>query len=268
MAAADRAREMTDEERTLAEGVEGRLADEAGIYAAVRVRDGVAYLSGLVESPEQLEAATDLASGTPGVTRVQNDLEVEEFAAAVNDPDLAFSPVSDPGMDEAQRADVSYQMLEGDAHGGYAEPLEPDLNEPIPAVGGDMTTDAMIAVEEGIPYMPPTDPVVRPTSDEQQLEVAGGFGATSMEEFPDELATSALGDAPPGDDDVRSQVMEALAVDATTADLAIEADVRNGIAYLRGRVPTLDDAELAEEVAARVPTVREVIDELEIAALE
>jgi len=32
-------------------------------------------------------------------------------------------------------------------------------------------------------------------------------------------------------------------------------------------VPTLDDADSAEEVVGRVPTVREVIEELEIPAL-
>lgn len=265
MSGTDRADRMTAEERALAERIEQRLADEAGIYAAVRVAGDVAQLNGLVESDEQREAATDLARGVDGVARVQNDLDVEELDAAVNDPDAALGLVTDD--DNSQAADISAQHLVGE-RGTLAEPLEPDYNEPIPAVGGDVTDNAMIAVEEGIPYAPPTDPVVRPTTDEQQLEVAGGFGFSSMEEFPDELQTTAFGDAPPGDEDIRSQVEEALAVDAATADLALEVAVRNGIVHLRGRVPTLDDAELAEEVAARVPTVLEVIDELDIAALE
>ena len=43
--------------------------------------------------------------------------------------------------------------------------------------------------------------------------------------------------------------------------------MRDGIVRLRGIVPTLDDAESAEEVAGRVPTVIEILEELEVAAL-
>ncbi len=243
----------------LAARVERVLADEAGIYADVRLTDGVLYINGLVESDDQRDAATDLAERVAGTIRVQNDLDVEEFA-------VGASTTPDP---QTLAADTTYQMLEIDrGAASEREAVEPDFNEPIPAVGGDMTTDAMVAVEEGIPYMPPTDPVIRPASDDQRLEVVGGFGETSMEEFPDQAATTALGDAPPGDEDIRSQVLEALATDAMTIDLDINVAVRNGVVRLRGRVPTLDDAEAAEEVAGRVPDVVEVLEELEVAALE
>ncbi len=247
------------DDQALARQIEQRLTDEAGIYAEVRVERGVVSLSGLVDSDAQSEAANDLAYGVAGVTQVQNYLEVEEFEAAVDDNARA--------SDNAMRADVSYQMLEGEA-GQRPEPLEPDFNEPIPTVGSDMTDDQIIAVEEGIPYMPPTDPVVRPTDDEQQLEIVGGFGETSMEEFPDQLATTAYGDAPAGDEDIRSQVLEALHTDAATIDLDVHVSVRNGVVHLRGHVPTLDDAEFAEEVAGRVPGVVEVREELHVDAIE
>ena len=53
--------------------------------------------------------------------------------------------------------------------------------------------------------------------------------------------------------------------DSATADLSIFVAVRNGIAHLRGQVPDLDDADNAEEVAARVPGIREVVEELDVA---
>ena len=249
----------TAEARELAAEIERRLADEAGVYAAARVEGGVAYLSGLVESAAQVEAAIDLAGSVEGIGRVENNLEVEEFESGMDRAALA--------ADNSSLADTSYQMLEDEPR-APAEHLEPDFNEDIPLVGADMTTDTMVAVEEGIPYMPPTDPVVRPAKDDEYLEIVGGFGTTSMDEFPDASATTALGDAPPGDEDIRAQVLEALATDAATIDFDIEAEVRNGVVRLRGRVPTLDDAELVEEVAGRVPTVVEVIEELEVAALE
>ncbi len=252
--------EMSTEDRRVAAAVDRRLKDEAGIFAAVRVGNGVAYLDGMVESAAQRDAASDLAAGVAGISRVQNDLDVEEFG----------SPGESRVTNSATYADAGYQMLDGELvtdPNPLAELGEPDFNEPIAEVGGDMTTNSMIAAEEGIPYMPPTDPVVRPSDDEQGLAIATGFGETSDDEYRDTLATTAFGDGPPGDEDIRQQVVEALRSDAATIDLVIDVIVRNGVVHLRGQVQTLDDAESAEEVASRVPTVREVIEELEVAAI-
>jgi osmotically-inducible protein OsmY len=41
--------------------------------------------------------------------------------------------------------------------------------------------------------------------------------------------------------------------------------VVNGVVHLRGVVADLDDADRVEEVAGRVPGVREVIEELDVA---
>lgn len=251
---------MSENDRAMAVQVDQLLRDEAGIYAAVRVGGGVAYLDGMVESPAQRDAATDLALRVPGIERVQNDLEIEEFG----------QPGAETRADEQIRGDISYQMLEGERQDNpnpFGDATEPDFNEPVPQIGDDMTSNVMIAVEEGIPYMPPTDPVVRPSRDEQTIEIVGGFGTTSDEEYPDLLATTAIGDAPPGDEDLREEVLAALRADAATIDLVIAVTVRNGSVYLRGEVPTLDDAELAEEVAGRVPGIREVIEELSVTAL-
>ncbi len=251
---------MSSADRELARAVDRLLQDEAGIFAAVRVGDGVAYLDGLVESAEQRGAASDLARRVAGIARVQNDLEVEEFGV----------PGERAVDSSAVYADTGYQMLDRDRVRD-SEPLreatEPDFNDPIAEVGGDMTTNSMIAAEEGIPYMPPTDPVVHPSDSDQELAIATGFGETSMDEFPDTLATTAFGDGPPGDEDIRQQVVEALRSDAATIDLVIDVIVRNGVVHLRGQVQTLDDAEAAEEVASRIPTVREVVEELEVAAI-
>ena len=56
-----------------------------------------------------------------------------------------------------------------------------------------------------------------------------------------------------------------LAEDSATTDLNIVVAVRNGVAHLRGRVSDLDDADNAESVAARVPGIRDVVEELEVA---
>src|SRR5689334_5354789 len=134
--------EMSPEERQLAIAVDRLLKDEAGIYAAVRVGKGVAYLDGVVDSAEQRDAAGDLAATVEGIVRVQNDLDVEEFG----------QPGQESREDEMVRADRSYQMLDREAVTN-PDPLrelsEPDFNEPFPVIGGDITTDSLIAVEEG-----------------------------------------------------------------------------------------------------------------------
>jgi osmotically-inducible protein OsmY len=250
--------EMTAHDRELAVQVDRQLRDEAGIYAAVRVGGGVAYLDGLVESAAQRDAATDLALTVEGITRVENYLDIEEFDLVDNDPRQ-----QERGSDTA-----AYLLLQDDrsAADQRRDALQPDFNDAIAKDGEDMTSDAAVAAEEGLPYMPPTDPVVRPAQSDQELTVASGFDETAMDEYPDTLATTAFGDAPPGDEDIRQQVIEALADDAATIDLLIDVQVRNGVVSLRGRVPTQADADAAEEVAGRVPTVREVQEELDVAA--
>lgn len=251
---------MSPDDRRLAIEIDRRLKNEAGVFAAVRVGGGVAYLDGLVESIEQRDAAGDLAASVAGISRVQNDLDIEELGV----------PGEGAGDSSAVYADIGYQMLDRNQildPEPLREATEPGFNDPIAEVGDDMTTNSMIAAEEGIPYMPPTDPVVRPSNDRQELAIATGFGETSADEFPDLLGTTALGDAPAGDEDIRQQVVEALRSDAATIDLVIDVIVRHGVVHLRGQVQTLDDAEAAEEVAGRVPSVREVVEELEVVAI-
>ncbi|HEX5504560.1 MAG TPA: BON domain-containing protein [Thermomicrobiales bacterium] len=244
------------DDRDLAATLTRRLAEDAGIYAAVRVAGGVAYLEGVVDSASQRDAATDIAQGLVGIDRVQNDLDVEEL-----DPALSQT------REEEQEADVTYEMLEGDQGPNPLE-LAPDFSEGAPAAGDDMTDDAMVATEEGIPYSPPTDPVVRPAANDQGLEVVVGFGTTSMDEYPDAIESTALGAGPPGDEDLEERVLQELAADAATTDFFVNVAARNGVVRLRGRVPSLEDAEAIEAVAARVPGVREVVEELDVAGME
>jgi len=62
-------------------------------------------------------------------------------------------------------------------------------------------------------------------------------------------------------------VRSALAHDAATADLEIEVIVEEGVVRLRGTVPGMEDVDNAEAVAGRVPSVVDVAEELEVAAL-
>jgi osmotically-inducible protein OsmY len=109
-------------------------------------------------------------------------------------------------------------------------------------------------------YFPPTDPVVKPAAG-GNLQVLGGFSPTSMDTA--EVAPSASDDVP-GDEALADAIRRELLEDASTTDLRIHVEVRERVAYLRGRVTGVEDAENAEAVAARVTGLLEVVEELRV----
>jgi osmotically-inducible protein OsmY len=100
--------------------------------------------------------------------------------------------------------------------------------------------------------------------DQDNVEVLGGFEPDSMSSMP--VERSAM-DGRPGDEALAEAVRRELREDASTTDLQIHVIVRNGVAYLRGRVAGIEDVENAEAVAGNVPGVRDVVEELEVPGL-
>lgn len=102
-------------------------------------------------------------------------------------------------------------------------------------------------------YSPPIDPVAG------MRTVIGGFSVSSTEA---ETERSALGGY--GDEAIKEAIERELREDSSTAELTLRVRVSRGRVRLRGRVPTIDDADNAANVAERVPGVREVVDELDV----
>jgi len=123
------------------------------------------------------------------------------------------------------------------------------------------TTDVLDAVENGDVFFAPTDPVVRPATNMEGLDIQGGFADTALDD-PDESPNPVR--IKYNDEDIAARVIRALRNDAYTTDLDIDVEVEDGVVYLRGRVNSLDDVEQAEEVAGRVDGVEDVEEELEI----
>ena len=124
-----------------------------------------------------------------------------------------------------------------------------------------LTTDAAEMVEDdegGKAYFPPTDPVVRPT-ERGQPEILGGFAPTADPPAPERSADGRV-----GDEALADAVRDALALDASTAELSLNVEVRGGVAHLRGSVDGIEDGENAEAVAAAIPGVVEAVDETEV----
>lgn len=191
------------------------------------VEDGEVILEGPVDSDEHAYELESAARAISGVRAVRNDLMVNGFSATVEN----FAE----GVD-----------------------LTPDFNA---EVGSD---DPLESASEAEPYFPPTDPVITTsggTADD--VEILNGFAGSSDEEGEGEVRLTR----PQGDEEIRDQVVGALRMDATTTDLNLEVEVQDAIVTLRGTVPTIDDVENAESVAAGVYGVQEVQEELEVEGL-
>lgn len=179
-----------------------------------------------------------------GVRAVRNELQVEYVNPEGSH--LTYHPERASEMQE-QGGDV------------VGQGTETDFNE----VRG--TSDVMEASSEAEPYFPPTDLVVRSAPETSEgFEVVGGFSDTSMDEVSD--GQDSVSSVERGDEAIADDVRRELREDSLTTDLDIRVYVRQGVVHLRGSVATLEDAEAAEEVAARVPGVAEVREDLEVAA--
>ena len=100
----------------------------------------------------------------------------------------------------------------------------------------DETNDPYLASDEGVPYVPPTDPVVVPSDNPEGLEVAAGLGPSSNDELREfETGSTLL----PSEDELTARVRESIRDDgATTAYAGIHRDLdrrRDRVAARHGR---------------------------------
>jgi osmotically-inducible protein OsmY len=231
----------------LAERIEREIERLTGTSVIVEESEDAFILSGRVDTPEARQAAEDIATALAGEKRVDNDLEVEgTVPVEVSDFHHSVAPSAELARDvpELQRRDAE---------------LEPDFTD---QATGTTTLEAAgvdTAEEADVAYVPPTDPVI--TSDQRgRAVVLGGFTPASTDDV--EVAPSSEREL--GDEAIADAVRRELREDAATTSLPINVDVRDAVVYLRGTVADVVDAENAEEVASRVPGVREVVEELQI----
>ncbi|MBI2323152.1 MAG: BON domain-containing protein [Chloroflexi bacterium] len=227
------------ERGSLAARIAQELAEQLDVHVVVEDADGVIVLSGGVDSPEAREAAERVAARMAPGRRIENDLEVETTLPEVVteeiggiEPDFTSLPLDVVGAVEERREASDGREEEQIGHGA-------------------------------VPFFPPTDPVIGP-GPRGEIEVIGGFTPTSMDSL--EVEASAE-DEVPGDEAIADAVRRELREDALTTDFEIRVYVQRGVVHLRGTVPSVEDALNAEEVAARVPGVVEVREELEVSGL-
>jgi osmotically-inducible protein OsmY len=228
----------------------------AGIFAAVEESKETIVLTGLVESEATRQAASDIVASVAPGRPIDNSLEV---------PMTLPETLSDLTSSDPSPSDLP-NSLQDIADAGLE--FEPDftdqrvLSDPVAAPGDpDQSNDP---VQEGDEvYSPPTDPVIA-LDDQGYPRVLGGFSETSTDDVS--VARSAS-DGKLGDEAIAEAVRRELKEDAATTDLHVLVYVEQGIVRLSGQVATLDDADNAESVAARVPGVVEVREELEVLSI-
>jgi hypothetical protein len=120
--------------------------------------------------------------------------------------------------------------------------------------GTGETNDPLVASQEGVPWVPPSDRVLRSgTSDEEGADLAGA--PVSDEE---EL------EADDGDDEpLRVRALEALRSSDVTAGDRIQVDAAGSTIWVRGRVESLEVADEILGILGDLDGVDEVVDELD-----
>jgi hypothetical protein len=196
------------------------------------------------------------------------------------DPDVAdllgLRPAGAGDIPSAAEVDDLGEMTDTAMDEGELESREPGSDQPdevkLETLTADEarageTVDPEEAAEEGLTWIPPTDPPVIPGSGTDDVTVAAGFGATADEEpFDADHHGEPLTDG----DERTARVEEALRADARTSAFAdrIEVETDGPRVILSGQVTELDDEDEAIAVAEDVPGVREVVSQIEVEALE
>lgn len=113
-----------------------------------------------------------------------------------------------------------------------------------------------------------------------EVTISGSVPSLDVKQRAERIAESVRGvkgvsnklrvrtEQPYTDRQIKMYVEHALASDAATDDLDIDADVRRGVVTLRGTVSSVAEEQLAREVASDVFGVRELRDELRITPAE
>lgn len=242
------------DEPSLIERIEQQIAERAGLDVAVELSGTTVTLSGRIDTAAARQAAHDVVKSMMPEAHIDDNLEIEETMPL----DVREFDLDEPGGElPSSLAEMRIQSA-----------IEPDFSEqPLVTSTVEMAGEASAALDQPdaseTVFFAPTDPVIM-LGEQNQVEVLGGFAPTAGADIV--VEPSALDDQP-GDEALAEAIRRELRRDAATTDLTIAVTVRRGVAHLRGTVATLEDAENAEAVASQVPGLREVVEELEVAAL-
>ena len=203
-------------------------------------------------------------------TRAEVDPDVAEL--------LGLRPADADALPDADELDDTGEMTDTRIYEGELEARPVDSDQPDRPVADSLedltdtearageTDDPYEAAEEGLAWIPPVDPPIRPGPNGDP-EIAAGFGTTAV----DEPFDFDHHDEPvPERDERTARVVEALRADARTTgfadDLVVDSD--GGRVVVRGVVADLEDEDAVLAVIDEIPGVSDVVDMLVVETLE
>jgi hypothetical protein len=169
-------------------------------------------------------------------------------------------------VDEFEEDEISLEALEERLAEEERE-AEFDEDGPVDTQHGDGTAYYPLkAQQQGLVYIPPDDPPILPSDDPQGIEIAAGFAKESQFEDPrGEYVPERLAG---GDWDLQARIESVLHKSSLTNQMSdVRVQVEDGIAYLSGKVETLDDIDVVCSVVQEIDGVVDVEEELIVTSL-
>jgi hypothetical protein len=141
---------------------------------------------------------------------------------------------------------------------------EGDLND---EPGEGESTDPLVATEEGVPYVPPTERVLGEARfDEGGSDVAGA-PSSDEQELELEPASGVEPGGAPRDEALLAEALTALRRSDLTAGDRVQVDAADHTIWVRGEIESVDIADEILGLLGELPGVDEVVDELEITGI-
>jgi hypothetical protein len=236
--------------RVESSALEHAIEEITEVDTAIEVDGDTIVVTGIIDTDEERQAVLDVLNRLQPEARIVDNLAMggampEEIG------DLRLSETEAAGFAGAQPGLYETEALEpGDF-------TDQHIIKDQGVASGPSGTHADDDVAEGDDvYIPPTDP-----PRDSDGEFLGGFQTTADE--PEDIPVSEV---VPGfaDSALEEAVIGELREDAATTALEVEVTSNRGVITLRGFVDDIEDAENAQSVAARIPGVIDVRDELQL----
>ena len=167
-------------------------------------------------------------------------------------PEVPMSSVEGMGMATDDEDQERLGMYAGDGGDLLVEPASGDTEDPL------------VAVEEGVPYVPPSDRVLSDVRFDEAGPDLAGTAATDAEELGREEAIQPETGGEPRDGELQMDVVEALRASQIAADEHLRISVDRDTVTVRGEVESVDILDEVLGIVGDVRGVGEVIDEVRV----
>lgn len=143
-----------------------------------------------------------------------------------------------------------------------------DTGDLVDEPSSGVTDDYLVAREEGVPYLPPTERVLSEARGTEGVDYAGTdeFDAGELER-EDGIQLDEGGGGLPRDDALRADVIEALRSSDVTAGDRIRISVTGARVHVQGEVESVDVLDEILGIVGDVVGVEEVLDEVTVSGM-